>query len=174
MSIVSMVNQATKLQSADTALIEKAGWALRQRLRKQMNQLAGSFFDEVDDFVFEAGKNGQLVESSDYLGAMREIRAKQVLFEETFLDTASGNMERGNSQFDYSTAQSGQNSEEPVIFESMEIELAVSTMARKANKYYSPYMKQIESLISAIEEKKEKSWCQIIIIICRLDHCLNF
>lgn len=156
MSIVSMVNQATKLQSADTALIEKAGWALRQRLRKQMNQLTGSFFDEVDDFIFEAGKNGQLTEGSDYLGAMREIRAKQVLFEETFLDTASSNMERGSSQFDYSTAQSRQNSESPVIFESMEIELAVSTMARKANKFYLPYMRQIEGLISAIEAKKEK------------------
>lgn len=154
MSIVPMVNKATKLQSADTALIEKAGWALRQRLRKQMNQLTGSFFDEVDDFVFEAGKNGQLTEGSDYLGAMREIRAKQVLFEETFLDTAASNMERGNSQFDYSTAQARQDSESSVIFESMEIELAVSTMARKANKHYSPYMKQIESLISEIENKK--------------------
>ena len=44
MSIVSMVNQATKLQSANTLQIEKAGWALRQRLRKQMNQLSSSFF----------------------------------------------------------------------------------------------------------------------------------
>lgn len=138
------------------ALIEKAGWALRQRLRKQMNQLSGSFFDEVDDFVFEAGQKGQFTEGSDYLGAMREVRAKQVLFEETFLDTASNNMERGNSQFDYSAAQSRQNSESAVIFESMEIELAVSTMARKANKVYSPYMKQIESLVSTIETKKGK------------------
>ena len=151
-----MANQATKFRSADTALVEKAGWALRQRLRKQMNQLADSFFDEVDDFVFEAGKQGQFAECSDYLGAMREIRAKQVLFEQTFLDTASNNMERGNSQFDYSSPQSRQNLESAVIFESMEIELAISTMARKANKRYSAYMKQIESLISTIETKKDK------------------
>lgn len=151
-----MVNQATKIQSADAALIEKAGWALRQRLRKQMNQLSGCFFDEVDDFIFEAGKQGQFAEGSDYLGSMREIRAKQVLFEETFLDAASANMERANSQFDNALASSVQNSESPVIFESMEIELAISTMARKANKYYSPYMKQIESLISALETEKEK------------------
>jgi hypothetical protein len=151
-----MVNQATKLQSADTALIEKAGWALRQRLRKQMNQLSGSFFDEVDDFVFEAGKNGQFTAGSDYLSAMREIRTKQVLFEETFLDTASDNIERGNSQFDNTPAALSQDSQSPVIFESMEIELAISTMARKANKYYSPYIKQIESLISAIETKNGK------------------
>ena len=151
-----MVSQATKHQSADTALIEKAGWALRQRLRKQMNQLTGSFFDEVDDFIFEAGKQGQFTEGSDYLGAMREIRAKQVLFEETFLDTVSGNMDSDGSQFDCFTAQSRQKSESPVIFESMEIELAVSTMARKANKYYTPYVKQIEELISAIEANKEK------------------
>ena len=143
MSIVSMVNQATKHQSADTAQIEKAGWALRQLLRKQMSQLSGSFFDEVDDFVFEAGQKGQFTAGSDYLSTMREIRAKQVLFEETFLDAAANNMKRGNSQFDYSSAASRQGSESPVIFESMEFELAVSTMARKANKYYSPYVKQI-------------------------------
>ena len=156
MSVVSMVNQATKLQSADKALIEKAGWALRQRLRKQMNQLSASFFDEVDDFVFEAGKQGQFTAGSDYLSAMREIRAKQVLFEEAFLDAASNNMERGDSPFDNSQVPSSQNSKSPVIFESMEIELAISTMARKANKYYSPYMKQIESLISAIQSKNGK------------------
>lgn len=156
MSIVSMVNQASKLQSADTALIEKAGWALRQRLRKQMNQLSGCFFDEVDDFVFEAGKQGQFTAGSDYLSAMREIRAKQVLFEEAFLDAASNSMERGNAQFDNSSTASSQNSKSSVNFESMEIELAISTMARKANKYYSPHTKQIETLTSAIQNKNGK------------------
>ena len=76
MSIVSKVNQATKLQSANTQQIEKAGWALRQRLRKPMNQLSSSFFDEVDDFVFEAGNKGQFTSGGDYLSVMREIRAK--------------------------------------------------------------------------------------------------
>jgi hypothetical protein len=71
MTIVPIVNQATKQQSADTALIEKASWALRQRLRKQMDQLSSSFFDDVDDFIFEAGKKGQFTEGSDYLCAMR-------------------------------------------------------------------------------------------------------
>jgi Protein of unknown function (DUF1631) len=156
MAIISMVDQATKLQSADAALIEKAAWALRQRLRKQMNQLSGSFFDEVDDFVFEAGKQGQLGGGKDYLGAMREIRAKQVLFEETFLDAATSNLEQGNPQFGNSAGQPAQNSESPVIFESMEIELAVDTMARKANKYYAPYMKQIETLSAAIESANNK------------------
>ena len=121
-----------------------------------MNQLSSSFFDEVDDFVFAAGNKGQFTSGGDYLSAMREIRAKQVLFAETFLDTAGNNMERGNSQFDYSTAQSRQDSDSPVIFESMEIEFAASTMARKATQYYSPYIKQIESLFCAIEAKKEK------------------
>ena len=156
MSIVSIASQATKFQSADTALIEKAGWALKQRLRKQMNQLSSGFFDEVDDFVFEAGKQGQFTASSDYLNAMREIRAKQVLFEEAFLDAVSNNMEHGNSQLDNSFTASAQNSRSSVIFESMEIELAISTMARKANKYYSPYIKQIESLICTIESKSGK------------------
>lgn len=156
MSIVSLVDQATKLQSADKALVEKAAWALRQRLRKQMNQLTGSFFDEVDDFVFEAGKLGQLPEGSDYLGAMREIRAKQVLFEETFLDTAARNLEQCCTHFDSASAQSLQDGDSPVIFESMEIELAIGTMARKANKLYLPYIKQIDSLTAKIETSKDK------------------
>ena len=100
MPIVSMVNQAIKHQSADTEQIEKSGRALKQRLPKQMNQLSGSFFDEDDDFVFEAGQKGQLTAGSDYLSTMRETRAKQVVFGETFLDAAANNMKRSNSQFD--------------------------------------------------------------------------
>ncbi|MEX0963652.1 MAG: DUF1631 family protein [Pseudohongiellaceae bacterium] len=156
MSIVSILDQATKLKSVDIALVEKAAWALRQRLRKQMNQLTGSFFDEVDDFVFEAGKQGQLADGSDYLGAMREIRAKQVLFEESFLDTASKNLQQGSAIFDSSSAQLMHNTQSPVIFESMEIELAIATMARKANKYYLPYIKQIDSLGSVIKTRSNK------------------
>ncbi len=156
MSLVSIVNQATQLQSADAALIEKAGWALRQRLRKQMNQLTGSFFDEVDDYIFEAGKHGQFKDGSDYLGSMREIRAKQVMFEEAFLDTVSNNLERRAGQFDSATASLSKGSDSPVIFESMEIELAINTMARKANKFYSPYVKQIETLISTVDLSKEQ------------------
>ena len=77
---------------------------------------------------------------------MRETRAKQVLFEEIFPDAAANNMKRGNSQFDYSIATSRQGSESSVIFE--------RTMTRKANKVYSAYIKQIESLFSAIEARK--------------------
>jgi hypothetical protein len=77
---------------------------------------------------------------------VRETRAKQVLFEEIFPDAAANNMKRGNSQFDYSIATSRQGSESSVIFE--------RTMTRKANKVYSAYIKQIESLFSAIEARK--------------------
>jgi hypothetical protein len=105
-----MVNQATKHPSADTEQIQKAGWALKQRLRKQINQLSGSFFDKVKNFVFEAGRKGQFTAGSDYLSTMREIRAKQVVSEETFLDAAANNMKCGNSQFDCSTAQLGHGS----------------------------------------------------------------
>ena len=47
-----MVSQAIKHESADTDQVEKAGWALKQRLRKQINQLSGSFFDKVKNLVF--------------------------------------------------------------------------------------------------------------------------
>lgn len=146
MAKVTMLHKASKMQSADRALVDKAAWALRQRLRKQMNQLSHSFFDEVDDFVFEAGKLGQLAEGCDYLSAMREIRAKQVLFEESFLDTAYKKLERARPGASSVDVQSLSASDSPVIFESMELELAIGTMSRKANKFYLPYMKQIDSL----------------------------
>jgi len=52
---------------ADTVLIEKVRWSLRQRLRKQMHELSGDFFDEVDDFLFSSGQLGQFSDHSIYL-----------------------------------------------------------------------------------------------------------
>ncbi len=144
------------MQSVDSALVDKAAWALKLRLRKQMNQLSGSFFDEVDDFVFEAGKLGQLADGSDYLGAMREIRAKQVLFEESFLDTVCEKLDQIDPDANSFATESMQGSESPVIFESMELELAIAAMARKANKFYMPYMKQIESLNAAVKSSSKR------------------
>ena len=102
MNIVSMINQIIKHQSADTEQIEKAGWALKQRMRKRMNQLSGSIFDEVDDFVLEPGQKAQFTAGSDYLSAMREIRAKKRV-RRNFPRCRSFNMKRGNLQFDYFT-----------------------------------------------------------------------
>ena len=80
-----------------------------------MNKLSGRFFDEADNFVFEAGKKGQFAAGSDYLSVVREIRTKQVLFEETSPDAAANNMKRGNSQIDYSIATSRQGSDSSLV-----------------------------------------------------------
>jgi len=112
-----------------------------------MSQLSSSFFDEVDDFLFEAGRQGQFAEGSDYLVAMREIRSKRISFDQVFLDSVSIYLEREGTAF---VAPALQSSGSPVSFESMEIELASTTMARKANRYYSPYVRQIEGLNTAM------------------------
>lgn len=85
MLIASILNQASELQSVDVVLVEKASWGLRQRLRKQMNQLTGCFFDEVDDFIFVSVQQGQFSSNDDYFGSMRELRAKQILLGKYFL-----------------------------------------------------------------------------------------
>ncbi len=156
MQIASFVSQPTKLQSADTALFEKARWALRQRLRKQMNQLIASFFEEVDDFIFAAGKQGQLSENCDYLGVMREVRAKQILFEEEFLDSISKNLKHVRNECGSTVSPSTNNLESHVIFESMEVELAIEAMNRKASKFYHPFLTQIESLNAAVKDEKRQ------------------
>ena len=78
-------NRSKPSESADSVLLEKVRWSVGQRLRKQMQHLSAGFFDEVDDVLFAAGQQGQFTNESDYLKAMREIRAKQRLFEEAFL-----------------------------------------------------------------------------------------
>lgn len=158
MSVVPIFNQVqvARQQSIEVGSFEKAGWALRQRLCKQMHQLCWSFFDEVDDFIFVSGQQGRLPINSDYLGAMREIRNKQILFQRTFLHSVSVFLERENKGNHSVVQQAVQRIELPAIFERMEVELAIETMNRKANKTYKPFMKQIESLTLPIVHEERK------------------
>jgi len=121
-----------------------------------MHQLCWSFFDEVDDFIFVSGQQGRLPINSDYLGAMREIRNKQILFQRTFLHSVSVFLERENKGNHSVVQQAVQRIELPAIFERMEVELAIETMNRKANKTYKPFMKQIESLTLPIVHEERK------------------
>ena len=61
-----MVSQAIKHESADTEQIEKAGWTWKQRLQKQMNQLSGSFFDEVEETFLDASANNMKRDNSQF------------------------------------------------------------------------------------------------------------
>lgn len=147
-----VVNQTMKISTAfkdqlshtvtDEVVVEKIRWSLRQRLRKQLHQLNLEFFDEVDDFFFSSSKQVQTDEENIYLIAMREIRCKQSLYEENFLNAVLARLERAECLEKNVSAAPDLGAG----FERVEIDIAFRAMHRKADKAYSVHIKQIELL----------------------------
>lgn len=145
MKFITESNKTSQFKSTDKAVVEKIRWSLRQRLRVQLQQLIVEFFDEADDFLFSAGKQGQFEEENAYLTSMRELRTKQSFFEESFLNEFLLMLKQSQSQAGgykntLTSASLG------AAFERVEIDLAFRSMRRKAEKLYSPHLKQIDSL----------------------------
>ena len=148
MSFARKLNPSTAIEPADTVLIEKVRWSIRQRLRKQLSQLSSDFFDGVDDHLFASGQQGQFADDSGYLKAMRELRAKQSLFEENFTNTVMEVFKTASRMDAISTedAISDRLNKSDVIYEKVEIDLAIQAMNRKATKLYLPFVRQIERI----------------------------
>lgn len=146
MSVVTISKHRTP---PDTVLLEKVRWSLRQRLRKQMSLLNCDFFDELDDFLFSSGRGGQLASDGAYLKAMRELRARKSLFEDQLLEKTIATIKNSYRQ-DPATLQqtiaAAQRAGDGAVYESVEIDLAIQSMARKAEKAYFAISKQIDSL----------------------------
>ena len=126
---------------------DKLRWSLRQRLCEQIRHLAADCFDEVDDFLFAAGQQGQFSEEGSCLQAMREIRSKRDQFEESFLNAVSASLLR-----DWRDLDSGEITVVPgkkdAGLENIEVELALKGMRRKALKFYAPHLKQLQQISS--------------------------
>lgn len=138
--------KATSAQVVDAALIEKVRWSIRQRLRKQWANLSTNFFDEVDDFLFASGQQKQHSLDVTYLNAMREIRTKKGLFEDVFLQAALAKMRPQANDCSASLEKLSSNPEHNVLYEKMEVDLALEAMSRKSAKFYLPLIKQIDTL----------------------------
>ncbi|MFN3162171.1 MAG: DUF1631 family protein [Pseudohongiellaceae bacterium] len=153
MSVVTATGGHSRPAPADTVLLEKVRWSLRQRLRKQMSLLSCDFFDELDDFLFSAGRGGQLAAEGGYLNAMRELRARKSLFEEQLLEKTLATVKESYRQDPVALQQSlGSIAyRDAAVYESVEIDLALQAMARKADKAYFPVIKQIDALQSRHE-----------------------
>lgn len=137
----SLLSQSVPLPVAAVRL------SLRRSLQPQLQQLCTDFFDEVDDFLFAGGRQGQFAYDCIYLKAMRELRAKQRLFEEALLRDWSQSLKSGGSGV--SPAGGGERrqlSRIDDVFEKVEIDLALQAMQRKANKFYLPFIRQIDSM----------------------------
>jgi len=150
------MNAMTKNHSknADQDLVTKVRWSIRQRLRFQMQHLSAEFFDQVDDYLFAGTQQGHLGNDTGFLRCMREIRTKQGLFEETFLRTVMSTIEEAEvAEGTGKTNLAGQSSQREVIYESLEIDLALQAMARKAERHYLKQLKQIVSIDQNLQEK---------------------
>ena len=148
MTAASDLKRVTTIESVDTVRVEKIRWSIRQRLRKHMLQLSSDFFDELDDFLFAGGQKGQFAEDSVYLKAMREFRAKQGLFEETFITKATSEIKSSflALQIEQQVSSLSKSTIPSSGLESVEVDIALKAMERKAHKQYAAFMQQIDSI----------------------------
>lgn len=160
MAISSQISKLTFLRTEDPVSLEKVRWSIRQRLRKQMRQLATDLFDAADDFLFSSGQKGQFGEGSSYLGAMRELRAKQKLFEDRFLEEMTQVIKNSyrKEPLPLDEVSEQDHSEQDGALEQVELDLAMSAMARKATRTYQAFSKQIASL----QREKEGSLDKLV------------
>lgn len=152
MAKVTVINPGARLQPAlslDQAIRE----SVRARCRDQLETLARDFFDEVDDFLFASGSKGQFAEDASYLKAMRELRTKQNLFIEAFVDITATTV--FSNQVGASAGESGYTrhlvDRHAEIYEMLEIDLALHSMQRKAVKFYTSHDQQLEALLERVQ-----------------------
>jgi hypothetical protein len=146
MSPISIIKHRTSLSVTKSRPEARLRSCLGQSVHEHQQQLCTDFFDELDDFLFASGHQGQFGDKGVYLKSMREFRAKQRLFEETLQQLVSRNLKSENHPLasDSGTARRLGSSVE--VFEKVEVDIALQAMQRKANKYYQPLIKQINSI----------------------------
>jgi len=160
MAFTSELKRVSSPGNSDHIALEKVRWAIRQRIRKQLTQLSAELFDTADDFLFSGAQNGQLGENCNSLSAMRELRAKQKIFEELLFDATLREIkatyrEQGvlADEFDEAPKSSSHTG-----FENVEIDIALQRMEAKALKIYQPFINQLKSLQP---NAQERSACDI-------------
>lgn len=146
MSPISIIKHHTSFSEAVPRSAARLRSSLHQSVREQLQQLCTDFFDEVDDFLFASGQQGQFTDQGVYLKSMREFRAKQRLFEETLLQSISRNLKLDSCLLAPDSGTARRQGSSDVVFEKVEVDLALQAMQRKASKYYLPFIKQIDSM----------------------------
>ena len=148
MAISSDQVKVTQFESPDCSSLEKIRWSIQQSLRKQLSQLSSDFFDVVDDFLFLNGQQGQSADNWIYLRSMRELCAKQVLFEETFLDQLIQTTETShrNCALKAGEVEPSSIQKQPEVHEGIEIDRAIQAMSRRAMKSHRLFIQQIKLL----------------------------
>ncbi len=145
MTPTSIMENLSSLPQSEPLSVAALRLSLRRSLQPQLQQLCTDFFDEVDDFLFASGPQGQFADDCVYLKAMRELRAKQRLFEETLQRAWFRSLQSGDSRT--SSAGDGRRlTRSDAVSEKVEIDLALQAMQRKASKFYLPFIRQIDAM----------------------------
>ncbi len=144
MTPTSIMENLSSLPQSEPPSVAALRLSLRRSLQSQLQQLCTDFFDEVDDFLFASGPQGQFADDCVYMKAMRELRAKQRLFEETLQRAWFRSLQSGDSRS--SSAGDGRLTRSDAVFEKVEIDLALQAMQRKASKFYLPFIRQIDTM----------------------------
>ncbi|MEX2131942.1 MAG: DUF1631 family protein [Pseudohongiellaceae bacterium] len=121
-------------------------WSLGQCTRERIQHLCSDLFDEVDDFIFTAGQKGQFGEIANYLQAMREIRSNRQKFEDFFLAGFEVNFLTDGPELNTdvrNTENATAVGTKKIVPEQTELELALTSMRRKALRLYFPQIKQL-------------------------------
>ena len=154
MAFTSEFKKVSSAGNSDHIALEKVRWAIRQRIRKQLTQLSAELFDTADDFLFSGAQNGQLGENCNSLSAMRELRAKQKIFEELLFDATLGEIKAAYREQSALADELDEalESSSPTGFENIEIDIALQRMEAKALKIYQPFINQLKSLQPSTQE----------------------
>ena len=159
MPFASELQKVTQVETVDTILLEKIRWSLRQRSRKQMQLLCADFFDEVDDFLFSSGQHGPFADDCVYLTSMRELRTKQSLFEDEFLNRVIQHIKASHKDKAVQTDDYRPDipSSQGEVLEAVEIDLALHAINRKAVKFYLSFNQQIDAINSRLNASLGKN-----------------
>lgn len=146
MTPTSIVENLSSLPKSEPLSVAAVRMALQRSLLSKLQQLCIDFFDEVDDFLFASGRQGQFTDDCVYLKSMRELRAKQGLFEETLQRAWCLSLKSGESRIPLAEDGPRQLSRADAVIEKVEIDLALRAMQRKANNFYLPFIQQIDAM----------------------------
>ena len=148
MASVTTIHQKTHIEPGSNKSGAMLRDSVRMRTRQQLAKLSTDFFDAADDYLFAGGGNASFADNSIYFNAMRELRTKQNLFDEAFIDIAAAMLFLLPNDSEAAGADSSRHlvDRHAEVFEMLEIDLALQAMRRKAEKLYASFNQPLDAL----------------------------
>jgi len=148
MASVTTIHQKTRIEPGSNKSGAMLRDSVRMRTRQHLSKLSTDFFDAADDYLFASGGNASFADNSIYFNAMRELRTKQNLFDEAFIEIAAAMLFSLPNDSEAAGADSSRHlvDRHAEVFEMLEIDLALQAMRRKAEKLYASFNQPLDAL----------------------------